>query len=262
MAANHDKLIILGCGSSNGVPTIGPNWGKCNPKNNKNTRTRSSIFIKKGNLNILIDTSPDLRSQFLRSSIYELDAVLYTHEHADQLNGIADLRIFSLKNNKTIPAYATKNTFNAIIKRFDYCFRAVGNSHYKPILSQNDIDGSFAVTKGDNKISFDVFDVHHGNVSASGFKFLNIAYSPDLGGIPDKSLKYLDNLDLWIVDALRVSPPHPCHFHLELTLNWIEKMKPKKAILTNLSNQMDYETVSSQLPKNVELAYDGQEINL
>ena len=177
MTANNDKLIILGCGSSNGVPTIGNNWGKCDPKNNKNTRTRSSIFITKGILNVLIDTSPDLRSQLLRSSSCKLDAVLYTHEHADQLNGIADLRIFSLKGNKTIPAYATKNTFNAIVKRFDYCFRAVGNSHYKPILSQNDIDGTFTITKHNNTIIFDVFDVNHGNVSASGFKFFNIAWS-------------------------------------------------------------------------------------
>ena len=255
-------ITILGCGSSGGVPRIGNSWGTCDPANPKNRRRRCSILVSRkaeaGVTRVLIDTSPDLRDQMLSSGTEALDAVLYTHEHADHTHGIDELRAFYLRQRHLIPIWADETTASLLVSRFGYCFITAPGSDYPPILSLNRITPGQTVTiagKG-GSISALPFTVHHGNIDALGFRFGDVAYTPDVNGIPEASLPALRDLDLWIVDALR-PVPHPSHFSLPETLSWIERLKPKRAVLTNMHIDLDFSTLTRELPPYVEPAYDG-----
>ncbi len=255
------KFTILGCGSSGGVPRIGNDWGMCDPTNSKNRRRRCSIMVEKiaptGTTRVVIDTSPDLREQMLSNNVSEIDAVWYTHEHADHTHGIDELRVFFLRQRKRVPIYADIPTAEMLMNRFSYCFVSPQGSDYPPIVEHRLITPETEIgTQGQGgALSSLPFKVHHGNIDALGFRIGNVAYTPDVNGIPDASLNHLENLDIWIIDALR-HKPHPSHFSLAETLEWIAGMKPKQAIITNMHVDLDYETLRQDLPTNVTPAYD------
>lgn len=256
------SLTILGCGSSGGVPRIGNNWGLCDPENPKSRRRRCSILLSRmaeaGETRVLIDTSPDLRDQMLSTGTDALDGVLFTHEHADHTHGIDELRAFYLRQRHLIPIWADEKTANLLVSRFGYCFVTAPGSDYPPILRLNRLtaDVPLEIAGKGGVIGALPFIVHHGNIDALGFRFGNVAYTPDVNGIPDTSLAALSNLDLWVVDALR-PVPHPSHFSLPETLAWIERLKPKRAVLTNMHIDLDYATLKRDLPPYIEPAYDG-----
>jgi phosphoribosyl 1,2-cyclic phosphate phosphodiesterase len=256
------KFTILGCGSSGGVPRIGNDWGACDPTNPKNRRRRCSIMVEQisaaGTTRVIIDTSPDMREQMLSANVSAIDAVWYTHEHADHTHGIDELRVFYLRQRQRIPVYADTPTAEMLMNRFSYCFVSPQGSDYPPIAEHRLIqDGHEIETQGQGgALSSLPFKVRHGNIDALGFRVGNVAYTPDVNDVPDSSLKHLEGLDIWIIDALRYTP-HPSHFSLAETLEWIARMKPKQAIITNMHVDLDYETLRKDLPPNVTPAYDG-----
>lgn len=257
------RVTILGCGSSGGVPRIGNDWGKCNPDNPKNARFRCSILITKtgengGKTNVLIDTSPDLRQQLNAANTAHVDAVLYTHPHADHIHGIDDLRPMTIVDRHRVAVYADSQTASKLLSRFDYCFKTPPNSDYPPILDLYPLQAGkdITITGAGGDIVATPFLVHHGRIDALGFRINNIAYTPDLNGIPSDSIKYVQGLDCWVVDSLRRTP-HPSHFSLPETLEWIDKTQPKRALLTNLHTDMDYETTRLNTPDMVDVCYDG-----
>jgi phosphoribosyl 1,2-cyclic phosphate phosphodiesterase len=260
------SFTILGCGSSGGVPRIGGDWGTCDPKEPKNRRLRCSLLVEsrsaKGVTRVLIDTSPDMREQMLQAQSDTIDAVWYTHEHADHTHGIDELRGYFLRQRQRMKVYADAQTLGMLTTRFAYCFVQPAGSDYPPILDPLEIRlGTELTTHGQGgSITGQPFALQHGNIDALGFRIGNVAYTPDLNAIPDNTLPLLEGLDLWIVDALRRSP-HPSHFSLAETLIWIEKLKPKKAILTNMHNDMDYQTLLAELPQGVVPAFDGLKID-
>jgi phosphoribosyl 1,2-cyclic phosphate phosphodiesterase len=260
-------LTILGCGSSGGVPRIGGDWGLCDPANPKNRRRRCSIMLEKAGTSVttrvLIDTSPDLREQMLSANVGEIDGVWFTHEHADHTHGIDELRGFYLRQRRLVPIWADAPTIVMLQNRFSYCFQTLAGSSYPPILLPNLIEaGREVATAGPGgTISAMPFLVHHGNLDVLGFRFGNTAYTPDLNGIPKASASYVSNLDLWIVDALK-RDPHSSHFCLDDTLRAIETYKPRRALLTNMHIDMDYDTLRAELPAGVEPAYDGLKLSL
>lgn len=257
------RITILGCGSSTGVPRVGGDWGACDPENPKNRRQRCSILVQKfapdgASTNVLVDTSPDLRNQMLQTGTGHIDAVLYTHDHADHTHGIDDLRVMALTAGKRVPVYFDRRTGEVVQNRFAYCFATPPGSDYPPILDANIIvPGSDIVISGaGGPITASAFEVTHGTINALGFRFDNVAYLPDVSDIPQASLASLEKLDVWIIDALR-QRAHPSHFSLPETLSWIERLAPQRAILTNMHVSLDYETVRRQLPGGVEPAWDG-----
>ena len=260
-------LTILGCGSSGGVPRIGNQWGQCDPANPKNRRRRCSVLVTKtgaaGQTRLLIDTSPDLRDQMLSNGIADIDAVLMTHEHADHTHGIDDLRAFYLLQRRRVAVWADEPTGHMLTTRFAYCFYTAPGSDYPPIIDLHRLNAGTPVTIGGagGDIESLPFRVHHGNIDALGFRIGATAYTPDLNGVPAESLGALANLDLWIVDALRRNR-HPSHWSLAETLHWIARLKPKRAIITNMHIDLDFDTLRRELPAGVEPAYDGLELNL
>ncbi len=255
-------MTILGCGSSGGVPRVGGDWGTCDSANPKNRRRRCSVLIERkgpeGTTRVLIDTAPDLREQMLAANVGEIDGVWYTHEHADHTHGIDELRGFFLRQRRRVPVWAGAPTMAMLKTRFAYCFQSPAGSEYPPILIGHVIEAGIpAETNGaGGTISAMPFHVHHGNIDALGFRIGNAAYTPDLNGIPDASIPQLENLDLWVVDALKRTP-HPSHFCLDETLAEIHRFKPKHAILTNMHIDMDYATLQRELPAAIEPAFDG-----
>ncbi len=249
------KFIILGCGSSMGVPRADGFFGKCDRNNLKNYRTRCSALIQSNKMNILIDTSPDLRKQLLHNKIKDINSVIYTHNHADQTHGINDLRIFSLKNNRKIPVYVNKKTKNFLSKSFSYCF--MGFKDYPATLKFHDIKKNMNFGK---YIKIESILVKHGLINSLSF-IVNkkIAYLPDANKIYKKDYKKFKNLDYIIIDCLRYKK-HPSHFNLEDILSLNKIFKPKKMILTNLHSDLDYNELSNILPKNIKPAHDGLSI--
>ena len=249
------KFTILGCGSSLGIPRIDGYYGNCDPNNKKNVRSRCSALIRSKNLNILIDTSPDLKSQLLANKVKNIDTVFYTHSHADQTHGINELRVFSLKNKKKIPIYADRITKKNLIGTFGYCFKDYKN--YPSILDAKTLKTKHVLNDTNSKIVIKSLKVHHGSIKSICYIINDkCAYAPDVNYIASKDLKYLKNLKYFIVDCLRYNY-HPTHFNLDDVLKLIRKVKPKKAILTNLSNEIDYNEIKKKLPKNVIPAHDG-----
>jgi len=260
-------FTILGCGSSGGVPRIGGYWGECDPANPKNRRRRCSLLVQRagqgGTTNVLIDTSPDLRQQLLDTGVGYVHGVLYTHEHADHIHGIDDLRVAAINARERINVWADQRTYDHLMRRFSYCFVQPQDSAYPPICDINLINpqSGVIVNGPGGSVSAQPFGQTHGTINSLGYRIGSLAYSSDLNDIPDESIDALANLDVWIVDALRRTP-HPSHFSLEETLHWIERIQPKRAILTNMHVDMDYDTLCAELPNRVEPAYDGMRISL
>ncbi|MGL5011189.1 MAG: MBL fold metallo-hydrolase [Paracoccaceae bacterium] len=256
-------FTILGCGSSGGVPRLGGDWGDCDPTNPKNRRRRCSLLVEKttedGTTRVLIDTSPDMREQLLDAGVGTLDAVVYTHSHADHMHGIDDLRQIVFNMRARIPVWADGPTQEALMSRFGYAFAQPAGSDYPPILDLNTINGPIHITGAGGEVTLEPFRAEHGTMDALGFRIGPLAYLPDVVAIPSESWQHLANLDCWVLDALR-RKPHPTHAHLALSLEWIARAAPARAVLTNMHVDLDYATLCGELPPGVTPAYDGLQI--
>lgn len=261
----NPKVTILGCGSSGGVPRVGSGWGACDPLEPKNRRRRCAILVEQtgegGTTTVLVDTGPDLREQLLAADVRRLDAVLITHEHADHTHGIDDIRPIVLHMRRLLPVYMDETTAREMHKKFGYCFTTPEGSSYPPIAREYRIvpGHPIEVEGPGGALHAEAFLLNHGEIDALGFRFGAIAYTPDVKAIPDAALPFLEGLDVWLIDALRITP-HPSHFSLSDALSWIDRLKPKRAILTNLHTDLDYATLCRDLPPGVEAAYDGMVI--
>ena len=248
------KLTILGCGPSIGVPAVGGNWGVCDPNEPRNRRCRSSILIEHDGTILMVDTTPDCRAQLLAANVSRLDAVLYTHAHADHCHGIDDMRSVNMSMKADLPVYGSAETLASLDRRFGYVFEALrpDKGYYKPKLTPHIIDGPFAV----GGISVVPFEQNHGFSRTLGFRFGSMAYSTDFVELDDAAFNALEGIDTWIVDCFR-RRPHPTHTHLERTLAYIERLKPSRAVLTHMGSDMDYATLCAELPAGIEPGYDG-----
>jgi phosphoribosyl 1,2-cyclic phosphate phosphodiesterase len=263
------SAIILGCGSSGGVPRLGgPDgagaWGACDPKNPKNTRTRCSLLVRWDETSVLVDTSPDLRQQLLAARVTHLDGVLMTHAHADQTNGIDDLRPLVQITRTRIKMYADAATLKRLHQQFGYCFATPEGSEYPPIITAHEISEpfeAFGIEGPGGTLPVLPIVQTHGRIRSLGFRFGPLAYSSDVNALDDNAFEALHGVECWIVDALRYRA-HPSHANVETALSWIAQVRPKRAILTNLHNDLDYETLSQELPPGVEPAYDGMTIDM
>jgi phosphoribosyl 1,2-cyclic phosphate phosphodiesterase len=260
-------FTILGCGSSAGVPRVAQGWGACDPTNPKNRRRRCSLLVQRGTgerqTTVLVDASPDLREQLLDAQVGRIDGVLFTHDHADHTHGIDDLRPLFIHNRRRVDVYVDAATSDVLRARFAYCFASPEGSEYPPILEEHRIAAGKSVTIAGEGGPVDAlpYQQQHGDGASLGFRFGGLAYSCDVSGIPEPSLSTLRGLDVWILDALRYRP-HPSHFSVDDALGWIERVRPRRAILTNLHTDLDYETLRRKLPPGVEPAFDGMKIVL
>lgn len=258
------RFTILGCGSSGGVPRVGGLWGACDPTNPKNSRQRCSLLVERLDgddaTRVLIDTTPDLRNQLLAAGVGEVDAVVYTHDHADHTHGIDDLRMIVFIRRARLPVWAAPATEAALLERFGYAFVQPEGSDYPPILDLHRIDGPVTIDGKAGAITLSPIEVRHGSMDALGFRIDDLVYMPDVDRIPDEAWPLLEGLDCWIVDALRYKP-HPSHAHLERTLEWIDRAAPRRAIVTNMHIDLDYATVAAETPDNVTPAHDGMTIS-
>ena len=269
--AEAERIVatIMGCGSSGGVPRIGGNWGVCDPTNPRNRRRRCSLLIEgfsagaEAPTRIIIDTGCDLREQLLDAGVDRADAVLYTHEHADHTHGIDDLRVLALNTKKRVNVYFSHEAANRIVPSFAYCFTAPPHSGYPPILNQNLIepDVPLTISGPGGDITVLPFEQTHGDIVSLGFRVRGFAYSCDLSGIPARSEATVSGLDVWILDALRPTP-HPSHLSFSESLAAVDHFAPRRAVLTNLHIDMDYETVERTTPDHVHAAYDGMQIDV
>lgn len=255
------RFTILGCGSSGGVPRIGNIWGECDPENPRNRRLRCSMLVERisgeGITRVLIDTTPDMREQLLRAGVGELDAVVYTHSHADHVHGLDDLRQISFNMRRRLPVWADSDTQESLISRFAYAFVQPPDSNYHPICELHAVRSApFAITGAGGAIPFQPFKVVHGNIDAQGYRIGSLAYLPDVSEIPEPAWAHLGGLDCWVLDALR-RKPHPTHAHLALALEWIERAQPASAVLTNMHIDLDHDDVDAETPAHVRPAHDG-----
>ena len=257
------RFTILGCGSSGGVPRLGGHWGDCDPSNPKNERRRCSMLIERigedGTTRVLIDTSPDLRNQLLDAGIGALDAVAYTHSHADHVHGIDDLRMVVFNMRARLPVWADGATQNDLLSRFGYAFVQPHGSAYPPILDLFTIDGDFTIDGAGGPITLRPFEIEHGNIDALGFRVGPLAYLPDVSEMSDEAWAAISGADCWVLDALRRTP-HPSHSHLANSLEWIARSAVPRAILTNMHIDLDYETVLNETPQHIAPAFDGMQI--
>ena len=253
------KVTILGCGTSSGVPRIGGDWGACDPANPKNRRSRVSLVVETHATRILIDTAPDMREQLLACELDHLDAVVWTHDHADHCHGIDDLRQLFHRTGKPIAGFARHATRDALQNRFAYIFS--GNPHYPAIATM----GELADTQIIGDITARVVDQPHGRITSAGLRFeangVSIVYATDFGEVTDRMRELYAGCDLFIVDALRESP-HPTHAHLSMTLELIADVAPGQAVLTHMDKSMDYEKLRRTLPPGVVPAHDGMVVLL
>lgn len=264
------EVRILGCGSSGGVPRLGeggPQWGVCDPAQPRNRRTRCSILVSRksthGETRALVDTSPDLREQLLAARVGRLDGVLITHDHADQTHGMDDLRVLVLaQRGQKIDLWSDAFALDSLNRKFSYIFKTPPNRDYPPILTAHELREPFApfqIAGPGGALPVLAFGQGHGRIRSLGFRFGGIAYSPDVDALDEAAFAALEGVDCWIVDALRHTP-HPSHAHLARTLEWIARVKPKRAILTNMHVDMDYDTLLRELPPGVEPGYDGMTV--
>ena len=254
------KFIILGSGSSMGVPRADGYSGNCNLKNKKNLRTRCSALIKFNNMNLLIDTSPDLRYQLLKNKIKNIDKVFYTHPHADQTHGINDLRAFYLINKRQIPVFADSKTSKYLKTTFKYCFESFGD--YPSILNLNKLKRKHLFKNNDKKIVIESFPIEHGKIKSICYMINNkLAYASDVSLFYQKDYKKLRNLDFFIVDCLWYKN-HSSHYNLDRILKLVKILTPKKTILTNMHTDLDYDQLKKRLPKNIIPSFDGMSFNL
>ena len=252
------EIIILGCGPSSGVPFYGDHWGGCDPKNIKNIRTRSSIIVKIQGVSLLIDTGPDLRQQLLREKITDIDAVLYTHDHADHTHGIDDLRGLSVLNDKNYPFWADKRTYDSLATRFSYLMTSSPSyPTFRSFMSHHVIEGPFCVSG----VQIIPFEQDHGFSKSLGFRIGDFAYSTDVVNLNEEAFDVLEGVKVWIVDALQYEP-HGAHAHLDKTLSWINRVCPQRAYLTHMNSYLDYDALLLALPPNVAPCYDGLRIQV
>lgn len=241
---------------------VGPDWGACDPENPRNRRRRVAIAVELGATRVLVDTPPELREQCLDAAIDHIDGVIYTHAHADHSHGIDDLRGFNIHQESGLPVFADTETLHNLKERFGYAFDdGSGNGPkrfwYRPRLVPNEISGAFSV----GSIDVSPFVQQHGRNLTLGLRFGAFAYSTDVDSLSDQAFDALQGIDTWLVDCIRYNPSKG-HAHLELTLSWIHRLKPRRAILTHMSKDLDYEELLARLPKGVEPAYDGMVINV
>lgn len=257
------EVTILGCGSSGGVPRADGDWGVCDPADPRNARSRCSLLVRRKGATaeqettVLVDTSPDLRLQTARAGVKRLDAVLLTHDHADQIHGIDDVRAFFIRQRARIPCWSDNATQASLMRRFGYIFEPEGG--YPAICTDHRLPPhgqSWAVDGPSGAIPVVTFDQDHGGVRSVGYRFGGVAYSSDVVGLDEVAFAALEGLDVWIVDALRWRE-HPTHAHVDLALEWIERVKPRRAILTNMHIDLDFADLSAKLPAGVEPAVDG-----
>ena len=255
------KFVILGCGSSMGVPRSDGYFGKCDPKNKKNFRSRCCALIQTKSENVLIDTSPDLRHQLIKNKVNKIDRVFYSHMHADQTHGINDLRSFFIKNKSPINVFADKITSKYLKKTFSYCFDSY-NKEYPATLKLNDINKNLFLKSKKKNIPIKPIKVKHGNVQSICYIIdKKLAYISDVSKIFEKDYKHFKNLKYLIIDCLWYRY-HPSHFNLDKSLEMIKKFSPKKAILTNLHTDIDYNEIKKKLPRNIVPGYDGLSVIL
>jgi phosphoribosyl 1,2-cyclic phosphate phosphodiesterase len=267
--ASQIIATVLGCGSSGGVPRIGSQWGACDPKEPRNRRRRCSLLLTgttpglPGRTRVLIDTGCDLREQLLDANVKHLDAVLYSHQHADHTHGIDDLRVLAMAGRQRVNVFFSPEAEPRIMAAFGYCFTQPTTSPYPPILNAGRINAgqTLRVEGPGGAMNIKIFAQVHGDIGSLGFRVGGLAYSCDVSDLPDPSVTALEGLDTWIVDALRYDY-HPSHFALSDALDWIARIKPKKAYLTNMHIDLDYHTVGNETPDNVVPAHDGLEIDI
>jgi phosphoribosyl 1,2-cyclic phosphate phosphodiesterase len=261
-------FTILGCGSSGGVPRLGGDWGSCDPANPRNKRRRCSLLVERttdagtsdeATTRVLIDTSPDMREQLLSAGVGTLDGVVFTHAHADHTNGIDDLRQIVFNIRRRLPVWADAPTQADLLARFGYAFIQPDPSPYPAILDMHPIEGPVTVTGPGGPITLTPFRAEHGSIDALGFRIADLAYLPDVVAMPADAWRHLEGLDCWILDALRRTP-HPTHAHLALSLDWIARARPRRAVLTNMHLDMDYDTLCTELPPHIRPAHDGMKI--
>ena len=266
------EVTILGCGSSTGVPRLGGpdgagDWGACDQTNPKNRRRRCSILVRRragaGVTAVLVDTSPDLREQLLDAHCAHLDGVLITHDHADQTHGLDDLRTIAYRMRKRVDVYSDRDCLGILKQKFGYTFETPPGSEYPPILKAHEIapGSAFEIAGEGGAIPVLPFAQQHGRIESLGFRFGALAYSSDVNALSDETFAMLAGLDCWILDSLRYTP-HPTHANVETALAWIARVKPRRAVLTNLHMDLDYEALRRALPANVEPAYDGMIISV
>ncbi len=257
------RLTVLGCGSSPGTPRITGDWGACDPTNPKNQRLRAAALFERisdsGRTTVAIDTGPDFRTQMIAAGVRKLDAVVYTHSHADHIHGIDDLRGYFLAQRKRVNIYADNTTLTRLRESFRYCFETPPGSQYPPIVESHVIEhnNEFTIDGEGGPITFRPLPQQHGDIVSLGYRVGPLAYCPDVSGFPDRTAALLGGLELLVIDALQYKP-HPSHFSLDEALEWIERLKPKKALLTHMHIPLDYDEVMRETPDHVEPAYDGQ----
>ena len=259
------RFTILGCGSSGGVPRLGNHWGECDPANPRNTRLRCSMLVERicaaGTTRVLIDTTPDMRTQLLSAGVGTLDAVVFTHAHADHCHGIDDLRQIVYNIRGRLPVWADGPTQDSLLARFGYAFVQPAGSAYPPICEMNAIRGPFAIDGPGGPLPFVPVKVQHGTIDALGFRIGGLCYMPDVSEIYPEAWAHLDGLEVFVIDALRRTP-HPTHAHLALALEWIARCAPRRAVLTNMHIDLDHDRVADETPDHVIPAYDGMTIEL
>ena len=257
------RVTILGCGGSAGVPTIGGNWGACDPADSRNRRRRPSVLVEHAGTVILVDTTPDLREQLIDAGVTRLDAVLYTHEHADHSHGLDDLREINRLMDAPIPAYGRLETLEDLKRRFGYCFVPLSANaatiYYRPVLEPRILSGSDSFTVGAVRVVPFVQD--HGYMITLGYRFGDFAYSTDVVRLDETAFATLAGITAWVVDCVR-EEPHPVHSHLANTLAWIDRVKPRRAWFTHMNNNLDYQTLQKKLPPGIAPAYDGLVIDV
>lgn len=254
------RVTMLGCGGSGGVPLANGCWGRCDPANARNRRRRPSILVEHDDVTLLVDTGPDLRAQLLDAGCRRLDAVLYTHAHADHLHGIDDIRALAVgPGSRAIEAFGTPETLDEILSRFAYAFQRTGpsGSLYPPLMQARPIEGPFQV----GGLEILPFRQDHGTCTSTGYRFGRFAYSTDVVRLDEEAFAALSGVEVWIVGCLRVAP-HPTHAHLARVLEWVDRLVPKRTIFTHMNQTLDYDELTAQLPAGIEPGHDGLVIEL